>query len=142
MFELTDLPKLNTTLNAITTVLLLAGYHAIRVRRDETRHKKFMLAATTTSALFLVSYLIYHANVGSVPYPGRGALRVVYFVILISHIILAAVNVPMIVMTLWRALTGDKEKHKRIARITFPIWLYVSITGIVVYFMLYSARAG
>lgn len=139
MFEYSDLPKLNTTLNAITTILLLCGYHAIRVRKDEARHKKFMLAATTTSALFLISYLIYHAKVGSVPYPGQGPIRVVYFVILITHVILAAVNVPMIIITLWRALSGDKEKHKKIARITFPIWLYVSITGIVVYFMLYSA---
>lgn len=140
MLDYADLPKLNTALNAITTVLLLLGFRAIHHKKDVALHKKLMLSATATSALFLVSYLIYHAKVGSVPYPGQGALRGVYFFVLITHVILAIVNVPLVILTLVRGLRDDRERHRKIARITLPIWLYVSVTGIVVYFMLYSAR--
>jgi len=139
MLEYADLPKLNTTLNTITAVLLLVGYHAIKVRKDEARHKRIMLSAAVTSALFLISYVIYHAKVGSVPYPGEGLARKIYLGILLTHVVLAIVNVPLVVMTLYHGLKDHRERHKKIARITFPIWLYVSITGVVVYFMLYGA---
>lgn len=138
-FDYTDLPKLNTTLNAITTVLLLLGFRAIHERRDVARHKRFMLSATVTSALFLVSYLIYHAEVGSVPYPGSGPLKAIYLSILISHIILAIANVPLVALTLMHAFKDNKEKHRKFAKVTFPIWIYVSVSGIVVFVMLYSA---
>jgi len=140
MLDYADLPKLNTALNAITTVLLLLGFRAIHHKKDVTLHKKLMLSATATSTLFLISYLIYHAKVGSVPYPGQGALRGVYFFVLITHVILAIVNVPLVILTLVRGLRDDRERHRKIARITLPIWIYVSVTGIIVYFMLYSAR--
>jgi len=96
-----------------------------------------MLSACVTSALFLISYLIYHYFVGSVPFKGAGWIRTVYFSILISHVILAAAIIPLAMITLVRALRGNFERHKRIARWTFPIWLYVSVTGVIVYWMLY-----
>ena len=100
-------------------------------------HKLCMLSAFTASTLFLISYLLYHYQVGSVPFKGQGSLRVVYFTILISHTILAAAIVPLALVTLTRALKGSFERHKRIARWTLPLWLYVSVTGVVVYWMLY-----
>ncbi len=139
MLEYADLPKLNTALNALTTVLLLLGFNAIRNRKDVVLHKRFMLSAAMTSGLFLVSYVIYHAKVGSVPYPGHGALKSVYLAILASHVLLAIVNVPLVVITLYRGLKDQREQHKKIAKITFPIWLYVSVTGVVVFVMLYTA---
>ena len=131
-----DLPTLNATLNGISAVLLTAGYLLIR-SGDRRRHKAVMLAACTTSALFLVSYVVYHANVGSVPYTGQGPLRTVYFAILISHVVLAIVIVPMVITTLSRALSARFDRHRRIARLTLPLWLYVSVTGVVIYVMLY-----
>ena len=135
--EVTDLPTVNACLNGAAALLLLTGYYFIKIRRDEPRHKACMLAAATCSALFLVSYLTYHAQVGSKPYEGTGTIRTVYFAVLLSHTVLAVVNVPLVILTLLHAIKDRREKHRRIARWTFPIWLYVSVTGIVVYWMLY-----
>jgi putative membrane protein len=136
MLKLHDLPTLNAILNSISAVLIVIGYLLIRARRIEA-HRKTMLAAFTTSTLFLISYLVYHAQVGSVYFQGTGAIRTVYFTILITHTILAAVVAPMVVVTLFRGLKGRFEKHRKLARITLPVWLYVSVTGVVVYAMLY-----
>ena len=136
MLPLSDLPAVNATLNSASALLLAAGYFFIR-RGKIAAHRRCMLAALTTSALFLTSYLIYHYNVGSVPFPGRGWIRGVYFSILITHTILAAVIVPLVLVTLTRALREDFVRHRRIARWTLPLWFYVSVTGVVVYVMLY-----
>jgi uncharacterized membrane protein YozB (DUF420 family) len=132
----TDLPALNATLNAISTVLLVTGYVFIR-RGDRRKHKACMIAALTTSAMFLTSYVIYHAQVGSVPFKGTGWIRTLYFAVLIPHVILAAAIVPPVLITVSRALSAKYDKHRRIARWTLPLWLYVSITGVIVYLMLY-----
>ena len=132
-----DLPALNATLNAIAAVLLVIGYVLIRRGRRET-HRRVMLAAFATSALFLVSYVIYHANAGSRPFTGQGPIRLVYFAILITHVILAAAILPMALITLNHALRSRFDRHLRIARWTLPIWLYVSVTGVLVYLMLYE----
>lgn len=137
MFSLTDLPTLNATLNATSAILLTAGYRFIR-RRQITAHKRCMLAACTVSALFLVSYLTYHYYVGSMPFRGRGWVRPLYLTILISHTILAATIVPLAIVTVFRAWKADFRKHARLARWTLPIWLYVSVTGVIVYVMLYQ----
>ena len=137
MLEVTDLPEVNATLNAIAALLLSIGY--IYIRRGQTQeHRLCMLAAFATSALFLASYLVYHFNVGSVAITGQGTIRTVYFTILISHIILAIVILPMAIVTLLRALRGQFESHRRLAKWTLPLWLYVSVTGVVVYWMLYQ----
>ena len=133
----TDLPAVNATLNAISTVLLVAGYVFIR-RGERQKHKACMIAALVVSALFLTSYVIYHAQVGSVPFRGTGWIRTVYFSVLIPHVILAAAIVPPILITASRGLSGKYDKHRRIARWTLPIWLYVSVTGVIVYLMLYQ----
>ncbi len=130
------LPAINASLNAIAGVFLVAGFVLIKRRRIEA-HRRAMIAAFTTSALFLVSYVIYHANAGSRPYHGTGALRVLYFSILIPHVILAAAVLPLAILTLRRGLVRDDARHRRIARITLPIWLFVSVTGVLVYLMLY-----
>ena len=137
MIPLTQLPTLNAILNAVSAVLLVGGYLSIRRRKIEA-HKRFMLAAFGTSCLFLVSYLTYHFQIGSKPFEGQGLIRPIYFSILISHVILAAAIVPLVIMTLRRAWKGSFELHARIARRTLPIWLYVSVTGVVVYWMLYQ----
>jgi uncharacterized membrane protein YozB (DUF420 family) len=137
MFALTDLPTVNAILNATSAVLLVSGYRYIR-RRHVTAHQRCMIAACVTSTLFLLSYLIYHYNVGSMPFRGQGWVRPVYFTILISHTILAAVIVPLVLVTLFRAWKADFAKHVQIARWTLPIWLYVSVTGVVIYWMLYQ----
>jgi uncharacterized membrane protein YozB (DUF420 family) len=134
--ELRDLPALNAILNATAAVLLSIGYVLIRKGRIET-HRKVMLAAFTTSALFLVSYLVYHANVGSKHFPGQGTIRTVYLTILLTHTVLAAVIVPLVLVTLSRALSARFDRHRALARLTLPIWLYVSVTGVIVYWMLY-----
>ncbi|HEY1270032.1 MAG TPA: DUF420 domain-containing protein [Candidatus Binatia bacterium] len=136
MLALSDLPAVNATLNSASALLLAAGYFFIR-RGNVAAHRRCMVAALVTSALFLTSYLIYHYNVGSVPFTGRGWIRVVYFSILITHTILAAVIVPLVLVTLMRALRGDFVRHRRIARWTLPLWFYVSVTGVIVYWMLY-----
>lgn len=132
-----DLPTLNAALNATSAVLLLLGYRFIR-RREITAHRACMLAAFAVSVIFLISYLTYHFQVGSVRFQGSGWIRGVYFTILITHTILAALVPPLAVVTLTRALRGQFERHRRLARWTFPIWLYVSVTGVVVYVMLYQ----
>ena len=131
-----DLPTLNAALNAASACLLLLGYWLIRHGRREA-HRRTMLAALATSALFLVSYLTYHFEVGSVRFTGQGLVRSVYFAVLISHTILAAAIVPLVLVAVARAREGRFEAHKGIARWTLPLWLYVSVTGVVVYWMLY-----
>jgi len=134
--DLWHLPTLNASLNATAAVLLVAGYLMIRRGRREA-HRRLMLAAFTVSTLFLVSYLVYHFEVGSVRFTKTGPIRTLYFAILISHTVLAAAVPPLAVLALWRALRGRLEAHRRIARWTLPIWLYVSATGVAVYWMLY-----
>ena len=131
-----DLPALNATLNATAAVLLIIGRLLIRARRREA-HRRVMLAAFATSILFLVSYLVYHFNVGSVRFQKTGSIRTVYLTILLTHTVLAAAVPFLAVITLRRAWAARFDQHRRIARITLPIWLYVSITGVVVYWMLY-----
>ena len=137
MIDYALLPTVNASLNAVSGVFLLVGYVLIR-RRDIKGHRNAMLGAFASSTLFLISYLIYHANVGSRPFGGQGAIRIVYFAILISHVILAIAILPMAISTLSRGLRGRYPEHKRIAKRTFPIWMYVSVTGVVVYLMLYQ----
>lgn len=131
-----DLPTLNALLNLTAAALLGAGYTFIRRGRIDA-HRRAMLGACSASTLFLISYVIYHLNVGSVPYTGQGAARAFYFAVLISHIVLAAAIVPLAIITLAHALRARFERHRRIARWTLPVWLYVSLTGIIVYVMLY-----
>lgn len=131
-----DLPTLNASLNSLSAILLLAGYLSIKNGKPEL-HKKLMISALIVSSAFLTSYLIYHWHVPSKKFPDLGWIKIVYFFILIPHIILAIVMVPMILKTFWHAFRGEWVAHKKIARITFPIWMYVSITGVIVYFMLY-----
>lgn len=137
MFSFSNLPLLNALLNGTSALLLSAGYVAIR-RQNRMVHKRLMLSACVTSALFLTSYLIYHARVGSHPFAAQGGIRIVYFAILISHTILAVVIVPLVLVTLYRALKSQWQRHRRIARWTLPIWFYVSVTGVVIYVMLYQ----
>jgi uncharacterized membrane protein YozB (DUF420 family) len=134
--SINDLPTVNASLNALSTCLLIYGYSLIRAGKRE-QHKRVMLSAFAVSVIFLVCYLIYHYNVGSVKYSGQGFLRPVYFTILITHIVLAATVPVLAILTLWRAFQERFDKHRRIAKITFPIWLYVSVTGVIVYLMLY-----
>lgn len=134
--EIADLPAVNATLNGLAAIFLTTGYVLIR-RGHRELHKRCMLAALTTSALFLVSYVIYHANVGSRPFPGQGVIRVVYFGILITHVVLAVVILPLALVTAARGLTGQYDRHVRLARWTLPIWLYVSVTGVAIYLTLY-----
>jgi uncharacterized membrane protein YozB (DUF420 family) len=136
MLSVSDLPLVNASLNGVATVLLIVGYVCIR-RQRIAAHRAVMIAAFSTSVAFLISYLIYHANAGSRPFPGRGAIRMIYFTILITHVVLAAAIPPLAGVTLWRAYHGRFDRHIRIARWTLPLWLYVSVTGIVVYWMLY-----
>jgi uncharacterized membrane protein YozB (DUF420 family) len=133
---LSDLPALNATLNATSAVLLLIGYALIR-RGHIRRHRAVMISACVTSTLFLTSYVIYHANIGSKPFPGRGPVRIVYFTILLTHVLLAITVLPLAFVTLARGLRGRFDRHVAVARWTFPIWLYVSVTGVIVYLMLY-----
>lgn len=138
MLTLADLPALNATLNGISAILLVIAFIFIK-RKNITAHRRTMLAAFATSALFLTSYLIYHANIGSKPYPGTGVMRMVYFSILIPHVILAAVVLPLALVTLSRGLRMEVQQHRKIARVTLPLWLFVSVTGVIVYLMLYGA---
>lgn len=135
--SVTDLPALNATLNFISFLLLLTGYYFIRMKQWRT-HRACMIAALVMSTLFLISYVIYHAQVGSVPFQKTGWIRTVYFAVLIPHVILAALMVPPVIITVSRGLSGRYDKHRRIARWTLPVWLYVSITGVIVYLMLYQ----
>ena len=128
---------LNATLNGTSAVLLACGYVAIRVRKTAV-HKALMIAAFLTSTAFLISYLSYHYRVGHVPFQGQGWIRPVYFTLLLTHTVLAIVIVPMIIVTLRRAWLERFDKHRLIARWTLPLWLYVSVTGVIVYLMVYQ----
>lgn len=130
------LPTLNAMLNATSGLLILAGFLFIR-RGNVKAHRNCMLAAVSVSVLFLISYLIYHFNVGATSFRGEGLIRPVYFFILITHTVLATAIVPFVIVTLRRGLRGQYERHRRVARWTFPMWLYVSVTGVIVYLMLY-----
>jgi len=141
--ELSNLPLINSILNAISTILLLIGF--VQIRRGKRQlHQKIMWAAFFVSCLFLVNYLIFHYLVGSVPFKGTGWIRPVYFTILITHIILAAAIVPLILMTLSRAVQEKFELHRKIAKITWPLWMYVSVTGVVIYLFMnaYNSYSG
>ena len=132
-----DLPAVNASLNALSGVLLLIGYGLMRARRIE-QHRRVMLVAFTTSSVFLICYLVYHAQVGSVRFTRQGFVRPLYYTILVTHVTLAAAVVPLAIVTLTRGLKGRYPQHRRLARWTFPIWLYVSVTGVLVYVLLYQ----
>ncbi len=134
--DVRDLPTLNAILNATSAALLTWGWMLIR-RGKREKHRRVMLAACATSTLFLVSYLFYHAQVGSVRFQKTGPIRTAYLVILFTHTVLAAAVAPMVLVTLARAAKGRFDRHRAIARWTLPVWLYVSTTGVVVYLMLY-----
>ncbi len=132
-----DLPAVNASLNAISGVLLVIGYALMRAHRID-QHRRVMIAAFITSSLFLVCYLIYHGQVGSVRFTRQGFVRPLYFTILATHVTLAAVVLPLAIITLSRGLKARYPQHRRVARWTFPIWLYVSVTGVLVYVLLYQ----
>lgn len=135
--DLTFLPHVNACLNATSGALLAAGFYFIR-RGRVAAHMRCMIAAVVVSICFLASYLTYHYNHGSTRFQGQGTVRTIYFSILLSHTILAVVIVPLVVVTLRRAWRGDFGRHSRVARWTLPLWFYVSVTGVVVYLMLYQ----
>lgn len=135
--SLTDLPALNATLNSIAAILLLFGYITIKQGKQEL-HKKVMFGALGVSAAFLTSYLIYHYAVGSVPYPKYDWTRPIYFTILIPHVILAALMTPFIIIAVWHALRERFDKHRRIVKWIWPVWMFVSVSGVIVYLMLYQ----
>ena len=135
-----DLPTLNALINTLCTVLLLRGYFHIR-RGQREAHRKTMLAALVCSGFFLTSYLVYHFQVGSVPYPLYDWTRPLYFAVLIPHVILAALVVPFIAIVVWHAFKGDFARHRRLARWVWPVWIFVSISGVIVYLMLYHLAA-
>ncbi len=137
MFSVYDLPAVNAALNACSFMLLMSGFYFIRQKKI-IAHRACMIAAVVFSLLFLTSYLIYHAQVGSVKFTKTGWIRPVYFTILLTHTALAVTIVPMAAVTLFRALKERFDKHRKIARWTLPVWMYVSITGVVIYFMLYQ----
>ena len=132
-----DLPAVNASLNALSGVLLLIGYFLIRAHRIQ-QHRRCMITAFVTSSLFLICYIIYHVQVGSVPFTRRGLVRPIYFTILVTHVTLAAVVLPRAIVTLSRGLKARYEQHRAVARWTLPIWLYVSVTGVLVYVLLYQ----
>lgn len=137
LISVSDLPSLNAALNSLSAVFLFSGFLFIRSGKREP-HRVCMLIAFACSILFLISYLVYHYQVGSVPFKGQGWVRPLYFTILLSHTILAAAVVPLALITLRRALGENFSAHRRIARWTFPVWFYVSVTGVIVYWMLYQ----
>jgi putative membrane protein len=132
-----DLPAVNASLNALSGILLLVGFALIRARRI-AQHRRAMLAAFATSSVFLICYVVYHAQVGSVRFTRQGFVRPLYFTILVTHVTLAAAVLPLAIVTLTRGLNGRYPQHRRLARWTFPIWLYVSVTGVLVYVLLYQ----
>lgn len=129
------LPAMNAACNALTTVLIVLGLQAIG-RGDRDAHRRRMLSAFATSTLFLIGYIVYHALHGETKFPGQGLIRPVYFFILISHIVLSAVALPMILATFWFGLSNQLTRHVKLARWTYPLWLYVSVTGVVIFFLL------
>jgi len=136
MLDYTNFPAINATLNGTSAVLIVAGHGLIK-RGRIAAHRACMIAAVVCSSLFLVSYLYYHAHAGVIRFHGQGLVRPVYFSILITHTILAAIIVPLVIITLARAWRGTFDRHRAIARWTFPVWLYVSVTGVVIYVLLY-----
>ena len=141
MLDYTAFPAINATLNGTSAVLIVTGRRLIK-RGRVAAHRACMIAAVVASSLFLVCYVYYHAHAGVVRFQGQGLVRPVYFSILISHMILAAVIVPLVIITLARAWRGKFDRHRAIARWTFPVWLYVSVTGVVIYVMVYRLYAG
>jgi putative membrane protein len=140
VMETSNLPAINAFFNLLSTICLLTGFAFIKKKNVEA-HKKCMISALIFSAIFLTGYLIYHYHHGSTKFPDLGWIKTVYLLILFPHIILAIVMVPMILITFYHAFKGNFEKHKKIARITFPIWLYVSVTGVIIYLMIYQIFA-
>ncbi|MBE3595946.1 MAG: DUF420 domain-containing protein [Hydrogenibacillus sp.] len=134
-FDTSFLPPLIAGFNALATVFLLFAYAAIRRRQIET-HRRWIFAALASTALFLISYVTYHLTTPSTPYGGSGALKIIYYVLLISHIVLAAVIVPLVLLALFRGLNREDAKHRRIVRYAYPLWLYVSLSGVLVYLMI------
>ena len=131
------LAHVNAALNFISAVLLTTGWILIK-RKQIAQHRRVMIAAVVTSALFFTSYITYHANIGSKPFAGTGLIRPIYFAILIPHVLLAALTLPFIIVTFLRGLRRDDARHRRLARKTIPVWLFVSVSGVVVYLMLYQ----
>jgi putative membrane protein len=129
------LPAVNAACNAITTILIVLGLRAIR-RGDREGHRRHMLAAFATSTLFLIGYIVYHSVHGDTKFPGQGWVRPAYFFVLISHIVLSMIALPMVLGTFWLGLTRRFERHRKLARWTYPVWLYVSVTGVVIFFVL------
>jgi len=136
LMTIASLPHLNAVLNSASAILLITGYYFIR-QRNIAAHRRCMLAALCASTLFLASYLVYHFEVGSVRFQGQGWVRTFYFAILISHTVLATAIVPLVIITVVRALRERFDRHRAIARWTLPLWIYVSVTGVMVYWMLY-----
>ncbi len=137
MIDVSPLPHLNAGLNATAATLLAFGFYQIK-QGNRQLHKIIMMTAAAVSAVFLVSYLTYHYNAPIFLFNGVGPIKIFYYFVLITHVILASINAPMILWALWRALRGEFDKHKKIARWTAPVWFYVSVSGIVVYLMLYQ----
>ena len=137
LMSISDLPTLNAILNSISAILLTIGFVFIKQKNREA-HRRCMIGAFTTSTLFLISYLVYHYNVGSVKFQGQGAVRTVYFAILLTHTVLAVVIVPLIIAAVVQAIRGKFESHKKITRWAWPLWMYVSVTGVVIYLLLYQ----
>ena len=137
MLTIHDFPAVNASLNATSGVLLIIGYVLMRARRIAW-HRRLMIAACLTSLAFLICYVVYHAQVGSVRFTRQGFVRPLYFTILVTHVTMAAVVLPMAIVTLTRGLKGRYPQHRRLARWTFPIWMYVSVTGVLVYVLLYQ----
>ena len=137
MLTIHDFPAVNASLNATSGVLLIIGYVLMRARRIAW-HRRFMIAASVVSSLFLICYVVYHAQVGSVRFTRQGFVRPLYFTILATHVTMAVVVLPLAIVTLTRGLKGRYPQHRRLARWTFPIWMYVSVTGVLVYVLLYQ----
>jgi uncharacterized membrane protein YozB (DUF420 family) len=140
MIDYAQLPAVNAILNGTAAVLIIIGIYLIKSGRQQA-HRAVMIAAVVASSLFLISYLTYHAHIGSKHFPGHGVARTIYFSILLTHTVLAAVVVPLVLVTLTRGLKGRFDRHRPIARWTYPVWLYVSVTGVVIYVMLYHLYA-
>jgi uncharacterized membrane protein YozB (DUF420 family) len=140
MIDYAQLPALNAILNGTAAVLIVTGIYLVKSGRERA-HRAVMISAVVASSLFLISYLTYHAHIGSKHFPGHGWARYVYFSILLTHTLLAAVVVPLVLVTLTRGLKGRFDRHRSIARWTYPVWLYVSVTGVVIYVMLYHLYA-
>ena len=138
---LAQLPAINAGLNGFATTLLLGAGYAVKVKGDEELHKKLMMFAFAVSSAFLAIYLYYHGMVGHVEFKGEGIIKTIYLIILIPHIILAVVVLPLILMAIRFAIKGENEKHKKIVKIAYPMWLYVAITGVIIYFMVFHLYA-